>query len=287
MIDPQQRSSLLNLLWQSAPELKIKRLVCETNHGDFMIDVRDTDIGRTLVALGEYGYREMQRFFDYLPLEKGAGGLIDIGANIGTTCIPLALDKRFKTIISFEPDPYNYSLLEYNINVNKLTGVITPFNLAVGSKPGTAEFELSADNFGDHRVRYQELGTGSYNEGLRRRTTVNCTTLDAMAKSGSIDISATVLIKSDTQGSEGHVLKGAKNILAMRKIPWVIEFWPYGLARSGIPQQEIITIIKENFSSFVELKEDGITAKQSMIENIPDLFLRYEGVRWCNLILLP
>jgi FkbM family methyltransferase len=287
MIDPQQRSSLLNLLWQAAPELGIQRLVARTNHGDFMIDVRDTDIGRTLVAQGEYGYREMQRFFDYIPIEKGAGGLIDIGANIGTTCIPLALDARFKTITSFEPDPYNFHLLDYNITINKLGGVIKPFNLAVGSKAGTVEFELSADNFGDHRVRYQELGTGSYNEGTRRHITVNCATLDSMAESGSIDIKSVVLIKSDTQGSEGHVLKGAKNILAMRRIPWVIEFWPYGLARSGMASEEVTAIIKENFSSFVELREDGITAKQSMIENVADLFSRYDGVRWCNLILLP
>lgn len=36
----------------------------------------------------------------------------------------------------------------------------------------------------------------------------------------------------DTQGHEGHVLAGGKAFLAA-SIPFVAEFWPYGLDRSG------------------------------------------------------
>jgi FkbM family methyltransferase len=286
MLDVQQRRHLLNLIAQAAGELRMKRIVCETNHGDFMVDIKDTDIGHSLLAEGEYGYREMLRFFDYVHLDPQKHGFVDIGANIGTTSIPLALDGRFTTIAAFEPDPNNFHMLDYNVKINNLGNVIKPFNLALGSRQGEVEFELSADNFGDHRVRYKDPGAGSYNEAMRRRISVTCTTLDTMVENSSIDISNVALIKSDTQGSEGHVLKGAHNVLARRAIPWVIEFWPYGLDRSGIPREEIAAIVKGNFSTFVELKEDG-TAKQNMVEHFPELFARYDGVRWCNLVLLP
>jgi FkbM family methyltransferase len=286
MLDVQQRRYLLNLILQAGREFKVKRIVCETNHGDFMVDVRDTDIGHSLLTQGEYGYSEMRRFFDYVPVTGGDGGFIDIGANIGTTCIPLALDATFASITAFEPDPYNFHLLEYNIGTNKMDRVIRPLNFAVGSKVGTVEFELSADNFGDHRVHYGELGSGSYNEGGRQRITVNSTTLDAMVETSLIDISKLRLIKSDTQGSEGHVMKGARLLLARRMVPWVIEFWPYGLDRSGVSREEICTLVKDNFSSFVELRQDG-TVQKGDIGLFPELFSRYSGVQWCNLILFP
>ena len=36
----------------------------------------------------------------------------------------------------------------------------------------------------------------------------------------------------DTQGHEGHVLSGASRLI-QANVPIVIEFWPYGLKRSG------------------------------------------------------
>ena len=287
MLDAQQRRYLLNLILQASAEFRMKRIVCQTNHGDLMVDVRDTDIGHTLLTQGEYGYTEMQNFIAHSGVARGTGDLIDIGANIGTTSIPLALDGVFKKISSFEPDPNNFHMFNYNVHNNKLNTIIQPFNLAMGSTPGTVEFELSTDNFGDHRIKHKDFGTGAYNEGTRAHIDVECTTLDTMIANKSINIDTVVLIKSDTQGNEGHVLKGAKNVLALRRIPWVIEFWPYGLDRSCMPRDEVSAIVMANFSSFIELKEDGITVDSAPIDKFPELFGRYDGVRWCNLILKP
>jgi FkbM family methyltransferase len=143
----------------------MKNRICETPHGEYMIDIRDSEISRHLLEIGEYEYQEMLQWFEHLSIPSNLKKLIDIGANIGTTAIPMALDKRFVKIFSFEPDPYNYSMLDFNIKRNGLCNRIIPENIAIGDRDGCIPFELSPSNFGDHRVRYQENKT-MYNHAV-------------------------------------------------------------------------------------------------------------------------
>lgn len=280
----QGKKELLEVLIQDAAQFNISKLVCETSHGTFMVDIRDKEIGQSLMVHGEFEYMEKCAWFEYI-----AGGsnkvFIDIGANIGTTTVPLLLDNYVGKVIAFEPDPNNFHMLSYNIASNNLQDRVVAHQCAISNACGNVRFELSRNNFGDHRVRYQDIPTGSYGEALRSTIEVPCMTLDEMMNRCAIDLSSIAAIKSDTQGSEGYVLEGATNALKAR-IPWIIEFWPYGIQRSGFNQNRFVSIVACAFSSFIEFKP-GASVRHRPISEFNQLFTGYTGTSFCNIILIP
>ena len=63
------------------------------------------------------------------------------------------------------------------------------------------------------------------------------------------------LIWMDTQGFEGYVLKGANNLLKFR-MPMVLEFWPYGLKRSGCYDLLFECLVNTKYEFFINLDKD-------------------------------
>jgi FkbM family methyltransferase len=204
-------------------------LVSNCNREAFVISVLDKAIGKTTYINREpYAFPQMEKISNIL----GAGCpkllLIDIGANIGTVCIPAVKRGVFQNAIAIEPEPRNYSLLVANIYINGLADKILAYKLALGQKNNEQLlFELSRDNFGDHRVHIRN-DSDLYDEAHRETITVRSETFDSVIK--RIDPKES-LIWMDTQGFEGHILIGAPNTLRLRP-PICLEFWPYGMNRS-------------------------------------------------------
>lgn len=168
-------------------------------------------------------------------IEKARGScklelIVDIGANLGHICIPVVRQQLAASAIAFEPEPNNFRLCQANILINDLAEKIVLHRSALGDKEGqTLTFELSEDNFGDHRVRVS-ASEGTYSEGSRKVISVPSTTLDSFFPESLSELSTIIWL--DVQGYEGQVLKGARRILE-RKVPIGVEFWPYGQERAG------------------------------------------------------
>lgn len=81
--------------------------------------------------------------YQFKPEYLTGGVVVDIGANIGTFCIPLPTDV---TVLAFEPEPENFAMLKRNIEENKRDNII-PFNVALG-EPG--ETRMIALQGGSH-----------------------------------------------------------------------------------------------------------------------------------------
>lgn len=72
-----------------------------------------------------------------------------------------------------------------------------------------------------------------------------------------LDVNDLTLVWVDTQGHEAHVLAGATETQRCR-VPWVIEYWPYGLRRAnGIDL--LHSLIAENFSTIVDVRRSAAT----------------------------
>lgn len=194
----------------------------------FIISPRDKEIGKNLYIDNEpYDFAKMQIILNVLTNFQPKS-LIDVGANIGTICIPAVKRGIFQSAIAIEPEPRNYSLLIANIHINGVSDKIISYNLALGRRDDeNVLFELSDINFGDHRVRI-ESDINLYGESTREAIHVRSETFDKVVK--SIEANGT-LIWMDTQGFEGHILLGARNALR-RRPPMCLEFWPYGMNRS-------------------------------------------------------
>ena len=155
--------------------------------------------------------------------------MLDVGANIGTIGLLGVSKGYFEKCIAFEPDPYNFEILTHNVSLNGLKDKFELRNEALSNEAnGCLDFELSEENYGDHRIRIKST-SGIYNEANRRIISVSVNTLDRALKDVNLD---DCVLFMDTQGYEGHVLSGASRVI-QSNTPIVTEFWPYGLERAG------------------------------------------------------
>ena len=137
----------------------------------------------------------------------GVGSVIDVGGNIGATCVPVAQKYRGPVLV-FEPEERNHRDLMVNLALNASENVFA-HRLAVGAAsrrvhilPGPPE------NPGMARVA-SELEGGE---------AVSMVSLDEVA--GENRVSA---IKVDVEGFEGQVLEGALGILRRDSPPVIVE----------------------------------------------------------------
>ncbi|MEQ6341732.1 MAG: FkbM family methyltransferase [Gammaproteobacteria bacterium] len=178
----------------------------------------------------------IDRFFIH-----GKGTFLDIGANIGLTAIPAAIRHGIQCF-AFEPDPVNFQLLKRNIERNKVADRITIFNVALHDTQGVLDFELSENNWGDHRLRIpgqMASVTPSFNETERHVVNVQAIPLDMTLDSR--ELIRPIFLKIDTQGAEVTVLRGARETLKSVDL-LVVEFSPYHLGRMGA---DVADFIKE------------------------------------------
>ena len=172
---------------------------------------------------------------------EGGGYYIDIGANIGTTTIPIA-QNPLVTCLALEPEPDNYSYLLSNISANCPHGNVQTKRIAAYSSAGTISFILSPDNKGDHRVRVTN-NPGQFQEESWKTIEIETDTLDVIAK----DILGPLVVKIDTQGAEGHVIQGGRKTLSRANMI-IMEYWPYGIARMKSDPNMILDFLRQNFT---------------------------------------
>lgn len=172
------------------------------------------------------------------------GTFIDIGAHIGLILVPVAQNSSV-SCIAFEADPHNFVLLQQNVNRNGEADHVQLFNVALFDRDGTVEFELSPENFGDHRVRNQETPPSDvFREDERRVISVSAKRLDSLVD--ATDLRAPIVVKIDTQGAEQHIYAGGKAVFA-RAAYLILEFWVYGLVRMGGEPERLIRALEADY----------------------------------------
>lgn len=191
----------------------------------------DQVIGRAIIRDGGFDLHKIDAALELLRSHDFAiEQLLDIGANIGTTTVEILHRLPDAIAVALEPEPRNFDLLRHNILANDLTDRASAYRLAASDRPATLRFELSNDNPGDHRVTDRAI-PGSYGEEEWKSISVSAARLDDLVGDGRIDVSRSTLLSLDVQGHEGHVLDGARRLLAARPA-LLVEFWPYGLDRA-------------------------------------------------------
>jgi FkbM family methyltransferase len=183
----------------------------------FILQSNDQVIGRTVYATKKpFDFDKLTKVLKILNLKK-AELLIDVGANIGTICIPAIKRKLFNKAIVFEPEPLNYSLLLSNTIINGCYNKIITHNIALGSK-NREKLNLQLDDYnkGNHRII---INSKIYS---KKNIVINSYKLDSFIKNIN---SLSTVVWIDVQGYETQVLLGAKKLLN-KKTPVCIEFSP-------------------------------------------------------------
>lgn len=248
--------------WEILKHLPERDLTVNTVHGRLTFSSRDKFIGRSLYTAGYYGYSQLLKAINILKAndklaETNQGYVVDIGANIGTICIPLVKDGVFSKALAFEPEPRNFGYLTRNLKQNKLSGRVSAYQMALSSTNDEVELEVAVDNYGDHRIRTMAPSAdfNSLNELDRKVIRVPVQSLDFTIQSLGIDPKEIRLLWMDVQGHEGHILQGAQSLIATG-VPLVFELWPYGLRSAGTNIEWFIEFVINRFTCLWDLSSD-------------------------------
>ncbi len=137
------------------------------------------------------------------------GVFVDVGAMVGGFSIKMA--KYYKSVIAFEPDPFNYAGLKENILLNHLENKISYQNSGLGNVNKTMKF-------------YSHGGTSRVvDENFKEDKSIDVKifTLDYLI-TPALDREISI-IKIDTEGFEENVLEGAVQTLKKYKPLLLIE----------------------------------------------------------------
>jgi FkbM family methyltransferase len=151
---------------------------------------------------------DLARFTARRPLKT----IFDIGANQGQTATEFARWFPQASIHSFEPVAANFEVLR---NAASKLQRVTAHHAACGSQPG-AQFI----RYGAHHHLHSLAGSdpSAPNEGVAGET-VTVTTVDAVCSLHHVD--QIDLLKTDTEGYDLEVLKGAEGMLSRDAVRFI------------------------------------------------------------------
>lgn len=151
--------------------------------------------------------------------------VVDIGAQIGIFTAFAASQASRGRVISFEPHPDNFHLLDQNRRQNRFPHV-TVYNRAVAATAGRHEFFASAFNTGGHSL-YQQPGSAQRFEVQTVRLE------DVLREQG---VSVVDYLKIDCEGAEREILRSLSEDLVRRirrivmEVHDAVDATPEGLA---------------------------------------------------------
>jgi FkbM family methyltransferase len=149
------------------------------------------------------------------------GTVLDIGANLGSSVVPLAKHNPQLSFVSFEPQKFIYYQLCANILMNQLNNVDAR-NMAVGTRSGELTVPVTdvtnATNIG--RWSISDLDKSTIGGDTQLTHKVDVITID------SLGITDLKFLKIDVEGFELDVLRGATDTLRNNNYPpFTFECW--------------------------------------------------------------
>lgn len=169
--------------------------------------------------------------------------VVDVGANIGYyTLLSSKIVGTEGRVYAFEPEPYNFDLLNKSIEINNL-GNVKVYREAVSDKPGPVKLYLSDSRMPQAHSISRDWGHGSID--------VSSTTLDLFWESlGKPNVG---LVKIHVGESDQRVMQGAKRLISALKPFIIMVFVPsrwkddYAFLDDLIARYKVFRIVQSPF----------------------------------------
>ena len=204
-----------------------------------LVDPADRGVASFLITTGHYEPFECQLVSQTLTTGDWS---LDVGGNIGYHAIHMAKAVGSNgQVISCEPAPQNFELLQKNIEQNGQANWVQCIAGAIGKQKGTTQLFLNPQNRGDHRIF-------SNQSEARESIEVPVYKLDDLVPPNT----PIKLVKLDIQGAEWMALQGMTRILSENEnIHIFMEFWSDALRFAGADITAMIDfLLQQNFHAF-------------------------------------
>jgi FkbM family methyltransferase len=189
--------------------------------GDHLMTFSPSDyIGRKVFRKGHFEREHVDRLLAVLRergLMRHHSSLLEIGGNIGTQTVYFALSHAYDHIVSIEPDPRNFPLLQTNIRQNNLEQTVTLVNCAAGDIDGQIDFFMNANNHGKSSAIRQSAND--------KKISVPVKPVTEILADLAIDPAAIGLVWMDIEGYEPVACRSMAPLMS-RRVPLYMEFTP-------------------------------------------------------------
>jgi len=170
---------------------------------------------------------------------KPGGVALDVGANVGSLTVPIALaaKRAGARVISFEPFSRNVEWIKNNLKLNRIEDVVTVVESGLSSEKGEATLLLREDFETGAMIGNASVAEPGNTERFQR-VTIQLNTLDSLwpgFQSPRLDI-----IKIDVEGHEDRFLQGAKDTLAANRPVILMEVNRYFYSERGLDFNVVI-----------------------------------------------
>ena len=223
----------------------------------FIIFGKDKYISKETYVNGPHDYHLFKK--SKTLLNKKIKYLIDVGANIGTFCIPPTKDRLIEKCIAIEPVEKINDILKINIILNELNNKIKTYKYVISDKKNeNLSLTLNKNNYGDNKFKISK----------NRKKKFTIVKLDFFINYFDLN---QLLIKIDVQGFENKVLMSATKFLN-KSVPLIIEFDHNFIKQEN--SYKIIRLIKNKYNFFSLLDKKNI--EKEKIENFDKIFYKIQ-----------
>lgn len=205
-----------------------------------------TSLGRRLFKSAYFFYKryiedDLQDLVLAFPALVAGGNILDIGANIGYTAAVLArVAESGRKVYAFEPEPFNFGILQQTALQSEFRGRIVPMQLAVGAEDGTIDLWINDRHHADHRVATEQFRS---THPRSKEVCVSLVSIDSFLKSNLGNVS---FVKIDVEGYELAVCQGMQETLRLNPdINIVLEFMPSAMRELGFEPSHLIDFLVE------------------------------------------
>ena len=186
--------------------------------------------------------------------------VIDIGANIGDTTVPMALAAGPTGIaLGFDPNPYVFKILEKNATLNKDKQNIVPLPYAITVKEEEFYYvssEASFSNGGIAPTKDSKHGKFFHNEKIKG---INLRSY--LEEKYSYRINKLSFIKIDTEGYDKEIIKSISDLLAQYKPTIIAESFGKSSDEDKLELYDVIEKLGYELSYFEDFDIDAKIVK--------------------------
>lgn len=211
------------------------------------VDTRDVSLSVHLLTDGAWEPNITRVFTARL---RPGMHVVDVGANIGYYSL-LAADRVGPQgfLWAFEPDPRNFQLLCWNLEVNGFAARSHARRAAVLDRSTRLPFAVHPTHFGSHRVLADPHACPSASDLMVETIALD----EALPADISVD-----LVKIDAEGCEPYIWDGMAKIRARNRVLEVIlEFDPRQIRQQGRDPATFLAAIEADGFALHRITEDG------------------------------